>query len=189
MKTVFDNIEETIINKSKFVCCFFKIDNINEVNIKINYIKQTYKNATHYCYAYVIDNKIKASDDGEPSGTAGLPILNVLQKEHLNHVLCIVVRYFGGIKLGAGGLIRAYTKSVTNGLKIIEYKKYINIELIFDKKNLNIINNLLKNIEIKKKFTNQVIYNFDVEINEYIKIKDSLTKLGNIKEKNTINKN
>lgn len=88
-------------------------------------IKNEYKYATHYCYAYIIDNYKKESDDGEPKGTAGIPIMETLDKFKLNYVLCVVIRYFGGIKLGAGGLIRAYRKSVSNVLnsnkeKIIE---------------------------------------------------------------------
>jgi len=111
------------IKKSKFYVLLYKIDDTNDVDNYLLEVKKEYKDATHYCYAYVIDGYSKASDDGEPSGTAGLPILEVLNKKNLDHVLCIVVRYFGGIKLGAGGLISAYANSVTeaiNNNEIIE---------------------------------------------------------------------
>ena len=116
MKTVIDNINEIIINKSRFICLTCNIADVNEVNKKLEEIKNKYKDATHYCYAYIIGGMEKANDDGEPSGTAGVPILNVLQKEGLKNVLCVVVRYFGGIKLGAGGLTRAYTKAASGVL-------------------------------------------------------------------------
>jgi len=104
------------IKKSKFYVLLYKIDDTNDVDKFLLEAKKEYKDATHYCYAYIIDGYSKASDDGEPSGTAGLPILEVLNKKNLDHILCIVVRYFGGIKLGAGGLIRAYANSVTEAI-------------------------------------------------------------------------
>ena len=87
MKTVIDNKNELIINKSRFISLIYNVSSIEDVNKKLREIKDTYRDATHYCYAYIIDNFIRTSDDGEPQGTAGLPILNVLQKENLNYVL------------------------------------------------------------------------------------------------------
>ena len=92
MISVVDNINTIIINKSKFIALTYHIDSIDEIKEKIEEVKKKYKDATHYCYAYILDNFEKANDNGEPSGTAGLPILNVLKKENLNHVLCVVVR-------------------------------------------------------------------------------------------------
>ena len=126
MFTIKENLEnKIIINKSIFITKLIKIKNVNDFNEKMKEIKNEYKYATHYCYAYIIDNYKKESDDGEPKGTAGIPIMETLDKFKLNYVLCVVIRYFGGIKLGAGGLIRAYRKSVSNVLnsnkeKIIE---------------------------------------------------------------------
>ena len=104
----------TEINKSKFYGIIIPINNIEEIPNILNNIKNEYKDATHYCYAYILDNIKRFNDDGEPGGTAGMPILNVLENNNLNHLLAVVVRYFGGIKLGAGGLVRAYTNSITN---------------------------------------------------------------------------
>ena len=114
------NIEnEIIIKKSKFITKLYYIDDENEVKDIINSLKKEYKKSTHICYAYIVNRKEKAVDDGEPSHTAGKPILNVLQKKNVTNILCVVIRYFGGIKLGAGGLVRAYTKSASDAFKLI----------------------------------------------------------------------
>lgn len=118
MKTIKEEIKSKfIVNKSEFITIIQKVYDVNYVEQILDKIKNEYKDATHYCFAYVIDNIKKASDDKEPSGTAGIPILNVLIKNDMNYVIAIVVRYFGGIKLGAGGLTRAYTRAVSDCLK------------------------------------------------------------------------
>ena len=114
---------EIIIKKSKFITKLYKINDVSEVNNIIEELQKEYKKATHICYAYIINGQEKAVDDKEPSGTAGRPILNVLQKRKLNEIMIVVIRYFGGIKLGAGGLVRAYTKSASEIIK--EYEKEI----------------------------------------------------------------
>lgn len=104
---------EIVEKKSKFLGYIFKIDSIEKINSILKDLKKEHKKATHICYAYILFNEtmqVKAHDDGEPSGTAGKPIYNVLEKKNLKNVLLVVVRYFGGIKLGAGGLVRMYTK-------------------------------------------------------------------------------
>ena len=111
------NSLEIDIKKSKFIGYYYEIENIQDVESILFNIKKDNKRARHIPYAYKIDNNIKKSDDKEPSGTAGNPILNIIEQKNLNNVLLIVVRYFGGIKLGAGGLIRAYSNTanaVTN---------------------------------------------------------------------------
>ncbi len=110
---------ELIIKNSRFITLLIKITNKDEVDNYLKEIKKNYPKATHYCYAYKLKNQIKkASDDKEPSGTAGMPMLNILDKENITNVLAVTIRYFGGIKLGAGGLIRAYAKSVKEALDI-----------------------------------------------------------------------
>ena len=117
MRTIKENfINEIVIKNSRFICYLFKINSPN-IDDYINNIKIEHPKATHYCYGYKYLDIEHSSDDGEPSGTAGMPILNVIKKEQLQNILIVVVRYFGGIKLGAGGLIRAYTKSVTEAIK------------------------------------------------------------------------
>ena len=111
---------ELEINKSKFIGIKKELTSLDEVKPFLLELRKEYKKATHICYAYVYKKEVvseKCSDDGEPSGTAGYPILNVIKKKNLTNVLVAVVRYFGGIKLGAGGLTRAYTKATAEVLK------------------------------------------------------------------------
>ena len=169
MKRISNNIENTIIIKnSKFITNLFIIENIEEVNKYLNLIKDKYKDANHNCYAYIIDNIRKCSDDGEPSGTAGIPMMKVLEHKELNNVLAIVTRYFGGIKLGAGGLVRAYTNSVSKALdivNIIDTVKGYNIDIIFNFNDIKHIDYLLKDIKILNKEYNDIVkYNINKEI-------------------------
>ena len=95
MKTISKNIEnEIIINKSRFICKLVKVYSEEDVINALNSAKEEYKDATHYCYSYIIDNTERFNDEGEPGVTAGMPILNVLKQNELNYVLCIVIRYF-----------------------------------------------------------------------------------------------
>ena len=158
MISVVDNINTIIINKSKFIALTYHIDNIDEINNLLDKVKKEYKDATHYCYAYILDNSEKANDDGEPSGTAGLPILNVLKKENLNHVLCIVVRYFGGIKLGAGGLIRAYSNATKEVIITKKFNEGYLIKIDIDYSNIKQIEYQLINSTIVEKNFNENPY-------------------------------
>lgn len=107
---------EIEIKKSRFITCLIPVTDSSDVKEKIEQIKKEYPGATHYCYAYILLHDKRCSDDGEPSKTAGQPILNVLEKHHLYYILAIVIRYFGGIKLGAGGLVRAYSNATIHGV-------------------------------------------------------------------------
>jgi uncharacterized YigZ family protein len=110
---------EVIIQKSRFIAHISRAETEEEALAFIQEIKKANWNATHNCSAYLIgehDHIQKANDDGEPSGTAGVPILEVLKKKQLKDTVAVVTRYFGGIKLGAGGLIRAYGKSASEGI-------------------------------------------------------------------------
>lgn len=107
-------IKELIINKSRFIGIMQELVSEQDIEETLKAVRLEHKNATHVCYAYVysIDKVLeKCSDDGEPKGTAGAPIMGVIKKRCAKNVLVIVVRYFGGIKLGAGGLVRAYSKT------------------------------------------------------------------------------
>lgn len=124
---------EIVIKKSKFICYLLPIINEDDFQQKLAEIKKVHYKATHHCYAYILaeDQSIqKSSDDGEPKGTAGLPILEVLKMNQLTYVMAVVVRYYGGIKLGAGGLIRAYTSSVSQGLEQTPLIKNISQDII-----------------------------------------------------------
>jgi uncharacterized YigZ family protein len=119
--TVKQSSEEAyIVQKSKFISHVFHIQEESEAVSIIEAIRKTHWKANHNCFAYVLGETShiqKASDDGEPSGTAGVPILEVLKKQNLRDTLVIVTRYFGGIKLGAGGLIRAYLTATSTGIE------------------------------------------------------------------------
>ena len=147
MQTIKNNVNnEIIIKNSKFICYLYKIKSIEDINKILSNLKEEYKDATHHCYAYILDNLKKSSDDGEPGGTAGIPILKVLENNNLTNILAVVIRYFGGIKLGAGGLVRAYSNTVSEtirGLEIIENIEYktLNIEFSYKKVGIIFINN------------------------------------------------
>lgn len=184
MKTIKNEIVSTlIINKSKFITVLTRVVNLNEVNESLIEIKSTYKGATHYCYAYIIDQNKKASDDKEPSKTAGMPILNVLEKEDLNQILCVVIRYYGGIQLGTGGLVRAYTKSVTNALLDASLNDLVNgfsLVVTFTYDNTKNIDYILRNAEIiSKTFDEEVTHTYNISFDEYELIKDELYLFAN----------
>ena len=103
--------DEFIEKKSRFIGRAWPVETEEEALEKIQAMKKQHYDATHNCWAYIIkDGAVRFSDDGEPGGTAGMPMLQVLQREGLYNIVCVVTRYFGGILLGAGGLVRAYTK-------------------------------------------------------------------------------
>ncbi|WP_074036188.1 MULTISPECIES: YigZ family protein [Exiguobacterium] len=113
---------EVVIQKSKFIAHFKRVETEEEAQAFIQAIKKEHWNANHNCSAYIIGERNehqKANDDGEPSGTAGMPMLEVLRKRHLKDTVVVVTRYFGGIKLGGGGLIRAYGGTVSEGLDAV----------------------------------------------------------------------
>lgn len=106
MKLIKTNKEE--IKKSKFIAYYYELDDTNDIKIIIDELRKEHKKAKHIVYAYKFDNTAGKTDDKEPSGTAGLPLYNLLEANNLNNKMIVVVRYFGGIKLGAGPLMRAY---------------------------------------------------------------------------------
>lgn len=109
---------EQVISKSRFICSLKKVKTEEEAQDFIKAVKKEFWDATHNCSAYIIDEQHqRSSDDGEPSGTAGIPMLGVLRKQELQQIAAVVTRYFGGIKLGAGGLVRAYAGSVSQALE------------------------------------------------------------------------
>lgn len=129
---------EIVISKSRFLTYIERAETEEDAISFIDGIKKLHHNATHNCSAYIIgehDHIQKANDDGEPSGTAGVPMLEVLKKQGLKDTVVVVTRYFGGIKLGGGGLIRAYGKATTEGLiaaQIVERKLHHFMKVAID---------------------------------------------------------
>lgn len=154
-------IYELEVKKSRFISVLKKVKDITEIDKILSDLKEEYKDATHYCYAYIIDNKKKSSDDNEPGGTAGLPILQALEKNNLNYVLCVVIRYFGGIKLGAGGLIRAYSKATSEAIRNsekIELIKGLEIKFTTNYEEQKRIDYLLKDYQFTKEYGTSITY-------------------------------
>lgn len=156
-KTIKENTYVEIVEKkSKFIANLFYIENQEEAEEKIKEIKKKYYNARHNCIAYRIMEKDsvieKFSDDGEPSGTAGAPMLDILKKQNLCNILIIVTRYFGGILLGTGGLVRAYSqatiKAIEKGEIIIKCKGY-EMQIQLEYQNLEQFKYYCKNNNIK----------------------------------------
>lgn len=188
MYTIEKDIENKIIIKnSKFITNIFYVNNNIEIEERLNYIKKKYKDATHNTYAYITTKHIKCSDDNEPANTAGKPMLNVLQSKNLCNILVVTTRYFGGIKLGANGLIRAYSTSISEALNkcnILNLIKGYNVDIIFNYKDTPKIEHILKKENIlSKAFNNTIQYNVNID-------EDILNTLKNFKDiKIIINEN
>ena len=155
------NTSHTIIlKKSEFITELYRVFSIEEFNIILKDAKKRHPKATHICSAYRIQQFEKSNDDGEPSGTAGLPMLEVLRKQNIIDVCALVIRYYGGIQLGAGGLTRAYSGSVTQALETIKLNPILDMLdtiIEFPITYTDIILNRLKGVEIlSKSFTDQV---------------------------------
>lgn len=153
------------IKKSRFICHAKRVYNEEEARDFISVIKKEHYKATHNCSAFIVGERSeikRTSDDGEPSGTAGVPMLGVLENHNLTNVCVVVTRYFGGIKLGAGGLIRAYAGSVALAVKeigIIEIKEQAGIQIHMTYAQYQEYGNFLKEhnlIELETNFTDQV---------------------------------
>ena len=175
-KTLHDfGMDEIIIEKSTFIGYAKPIKTEEEAVEFVNEIKKKHKDATHNVWAYTVGptmNIQRYSDDGEPQGTAGIPTLEVIKKEDLRDVVVVVTRYFGGIKLGAGGLVRAYTKGAKVGLeaaKIIEKVKYKEVKIKVDYNQLGKIQNEIMNLGY---FIKDTVYTDEVEIIVYSKLEN-----------------
>lgn len=166
MKTIYKNSQiEIEIKKSRFIGYSFKINTFEEIESNLQALRKQYYNATHVCYAFVFENIEKCSDDGEPSGTAGIPILDVIKKNGLSNILVVVVRYFGGIKLGAGGLNRAYSKCCSTAIKesnIVELQLYNVYNVYVEYQNVQAFSKIVKDYDVKilnTSFNDSVVYN------------------------------
>lgn len=176
---------ELIIKNSRFITILVPITSKSNINNILSKIKEQYPKANHYCYAYITEGSQKSSDDKEPSSTAGIPMLNVLIKNKIINVLAVTVRYFGGIKLGAGGLVRAYSKSVTTAIKntnLIELEEAIEIEIYMEYTNQKNLENILKESKIiEKEFTDKIRYIIIIPISLKEKLKTYNYKILNEK--------
>ena len=176
------------IKKSRFICHAKRVYSEEEARDFITDIKKEHYKATHNCSAFIIGERSeikRTSDDGEPSGTAGVPMLGVLENHNLTNICVVVTRYFGGIKLGAGGLIRAYAGSVALAVKeigIIEIKEQVGIAIQMSYTQYQEYNNFLKEhtlMELDTNFTDQVDTMIYVDKEEKENIKAALVEFFN----------
>ena len=176
------------IKKSRFICHAKRVYSEEEARAFITAIKKEHYKATHNCSAFIIGERSeikRTSDDGEPSGTAGVPMLGVLENHNLTNVCVVVTRYFGGIKLGAGGLIRAYAGSVALAVKeigIVEIKEQAGIQIQMSYAQYQEYGNFLKEhnlMELETNFTDQVETIIFVDKEDKEAIKASLIEFFN----------
>ncbi len=181
-------VNEIIIEKSRFICSVMPVNGEDEAKSFVSSIKNKYKDATHNCYAYVADEGgfyVKFSDDGEPQGTAGMPMLEVLKNRKLYRVAVVVTRYFGGIKLGAGGLVRAYSDCVCKGLDLANVISYvessiIKLEVSFSTypKILKYFSSITHNV-LSNEFTDSgVIINFAIPCDNFESVKTDILDIS-----------
>ncbi len=111
------NKTTVVVKKSKFITYYYEVNSLEEVTCLLDTIKKEHKKANHIPYAYKINKSIKRTDDGEPKGTAGIPIYNVIERNELNNRIIIIVRYFGGTLLGSGNLLRTFSKCANEIIK------------------------------------------------------------------------
>lgn len=176
------------IKKSRFICHAKRVYSEEEARDFITAIKKEHYKATHNCSAFIVGERSeikRTSDDGEPSGTAGVPMLGVLENHNLTNVCVVVTRYFGGIKLGAGGLIRAYAGSVALAVKeigIIEIKEQVGIALQMSYTQYQEYGNFLREhhlMELDTNFTDQINTMIYVDKEEKENIKAALVEFFN----------
>lgn len=187
--TIKDEVTNEIeIEKSRFICHLKRVNNKEEADEFINKINKLHYKATHNCYCYSLYSPSyqKCSDDGEPQGTAGVPMLDAIKKANINNIVAVVTRYFGGIKLGAGGLIRAYTNAVSEALKVsnlLRVKEYTHYEVEFDYNLINVLEKYFNQNNIKvlnKDYDLTVKYLFYIDDPNIKETLNNLT-LGKIK--------
>ncbi|MEG1646458.1 MAG: YigZ family protein [Clostridia bacterium] len=185
--TIENDVESAItIKKSTFICNLIKIENADDATLKLKQIKKKYADATHNCYGYIaneIATEQRFSDDGEPQGTAGLPILEVLKKREVFKVLAVVTRYFGGVKLGASGLVSAYTKSVTEALakaKIVFNMLSVCLQIECDYNALSLVQNVCLQ---QKAVINAIDYSSNIVFTVFVPVQQCELFKANIIDK------
>ena len=176
------------IKKSRFICHIKRVTTEEEARNFIQAVKKEHYKATHNCSAFILGERSemkRSSDDGEPSGTAGVPMLGVLENHQLTNVCAVVTRYFGGIKLGAGGLIRAYAGSVALAIKeigIVHIKEQLGLRLTLSYSQYQELPNFLKAKQLQEQdtaFTDQVQTTIFVDKDDKDSVIESLIELFN----------
>ena len=176
--------------KSKFIGYAFPVQNTEEVKAKIEQLKKEHHSARHWCYAYrlgIEKTEERANDDGEPSNSAGMPILNQIKAKNLTNVLVVVVRYFGGVKLGVGGLINAYktaAQMVLENAEIVEKIRTKNLQIIFTYNDMNKVMRIIKEHQLeilKQNLQEKGEIVLSVRLDDFEKIKESFRQIHTLK--------
>lgn len=193
-------VNEITVDKSRFIAYLINVNSLDEFNKFLDNLKKNNPKARHFCYGYIINNNKKGSDDGEPKGSAGMPLLTSLEKNSLTNVGVIVIRYFGGILLGSGRLLRTYVKAFEEVFKkatLIELvpKKEVSIELDYDiydtfknylkVNHFNVVNTSFSD-KIVITFIVDLDFNFE-ELNDKYLLKLKLIDIKDYLERNEIN--
>jgi uncharacterized YigZ family protein len=180
---------EFIEKKSRFIGLLYHVETIEEINKLLEKVRTDYPGANHYTYAYVLeDNLAKYSDDGEPNRTAGYPILEVIKANELNHVLLIVIRYFGGILLGGGGLIRAYSHTAAQVISEANFTKKITTYYCKVTCSYDYLGNIDKTIREqtildKIDYGNEIEFYFSLSERNFEEIKQRLFNFNNYQDR------
>jgi len=178
--------DEITISKSRFIGYSFPVENEEEAGLHIQEIKSKHRDARHNVYAYIIGEKSniqRYTDDGEPSGTGGIPIINYMKSMELTNILVVVTRYFGGIKLGTGGLARAYSKAAKLTVEkslIVEAREYMCFRLSADYTLIGRLDNYLNNSNIHiagREYLEKVNIDLIVEDEKFENVKTQLRNL------------
>ena len=185
-KTVKDCANAEIVEKrSRFIAYVRPVDTEDGALEYLNYIKQKHRDARHNVYAYIIreNNIMRYSDDGEPGGTAGMPVLDMIKKEGLCDIIIVVTRYFGGVLLGTGGLVRAYSTAVVNGLKsaeVVTMCESVRCRIVCPYDKYGALQKLLENFSVKRidtEFSENIVLTFGIKSEEFrqfdLKVKDA----------------
>jgi len=162
-----NGVHEIVVDRSRFICHAYRVHTVEEANQYINDVRDQHDRANHNCVAYLIgeNNEFgRAADDGEPSGTAGAPMLEVLQRQNIRNCLVIVTRYFGGVKLGAGGLIRAYGSAVSEGIKAIGLVRRVKMQSIWLTVDYPLFDSLQSKIKQQGYGIDQILYSECVKL-------------------------
>ena len=169
------------VKGSRFIASLFPLQNEEHKKIHLQEIKQIHPKACHHCYAFRLQNgKARSSDDGEPTGSAGLPILRRIESFDAFDILLVVTRYFGGVKLGIGGLVRAYgtaAKSVLSRGEFITSLKKVQMRIESSYSDSNIVKSVLRTVEDAKprvQYGEQVFFQISLPVTDCQKVKDSL---------------
>lgn len=177
---------EIKVKGSKFIACIFPVGSRDEAESVYSEVKKRYYDATHNCFAYRINsNNFRYSDDGEPNGTAGKPILQMIDNKEITEVICIVTRYFGGTKLGTGGLIRAYSDAAKEALDLVQIKKKIHslrMTLAFGYDLENAVRKLLHTYQGKieqSRYSAQILMDVLIPKSKAGRFRDELIELSN----------